>query len=167
MSDSNFFRGSRPSTRRSAGRPSASGQGTALLAGAFGAAFIAVPAHADEQRNPDIVVTGQRPDVNVNAEPEAPYKAESSDGKFTDSVLDTPKSQTVITKEVIEDIGATSFREINSVTFSNSSSSHPTTEPPGANDAPLNPFLMYLQQVTRCHVIGRGRQPRCDIMYAQ
>ena len=112
MSDSNFFRGSRPSTRRSAGRPSASGQGTALLAGAFGAAFIAVPAHADEQRNPDIVVTGQRPDVNVNAEPEAPYKAESSDGKFTDSVLDTPKSQTVITKEVIEDIGATSFREI-------------------------------------------------------
>lgn len=112
MFESSLSRGSRPSTRRRSSRASATSQGTALLAGAFGAAFIAVPAHADDQRDPDIVVTGQRPDVNVNAEPEAPYKAESSDGKFTDSVLDTPKSQTVITKEVIEDIGANSFREI-------------------------------------------------------
>lgn len=87
-------------------------QRTTLLAGAFGAAFLCVPAHAEEQRDPDIVVTGQRPDVNVNAEPEAPYKAESSNGKFTDKVLDTPKTETIIPKEVIEDIGANSFREI-------------------------------------------------------
>jgi len=87
-------------------------QRTTLLAGAFGAAFLCVPAHAEEQRDPDIVVTGQRPDVNVNAEPEAPYKAESSNGKLTDKVLDTPKTETIIPKEVIEDIGANSFREI-------------------------------------------------------
>ncbi len=97
------------SPRQPASMPTAR---TTLLAGAFGAAFLCVPAHAEEQRPPDIVVNGQRPDVNVNAEPEAPYKAESSDDKFTDSVLDTPKTETIIPKEVIEDIGANSFREI-------------------------------------------------------
>ena len=86
-------------------------QRATLLAGAFGAAFLCVPAQAQDHKDPDIIVIGQR-DVNENAEPEAPYKAESSDGKFTDKVLDTPKTQTVIPKEVIEDIGANSFREI-------------------------------------------------------
>ncbi len=99
-------------TKSSRSAATAASQGTTLLAGAFGAAFLCVPAHADEQRGPDIVVTGERPDVNVNAEPDAPYKAESSDGKFTDPVRDTPKTQTIIPKEVIEDIGANSFREI-------------------------------------------------------
>jgi len=86
-------------------------QRATLLAGAFGAAFLCVPAQAQDHKDSDIIVIGQR-DVNENAEPEAPYKAESSDGKFTDKVLDTPKTQTVIPKEVIEDIGANSFREI-------------------------------------------------------
>jgi len=87
-----------------------------LLAGAFGAAFLPTVAVAEEvsetQPQGEIVVTGQRPDVNVNAE-ESPYKIDrSTDRKFTDDVLDTPKSQTIIPKEVIEDIGANSFREI-------------------------------------------------------
>lgn len=89
---------------------------TTLLAGAFGAAFLPSIAVAEEvSESPpqgEIVVTGQRPDVNVNAE-ESPYKIDrSTDRKFTDDVLDTPKSQTIIPKEVIEDIGANSFREI-------------------------------------------------------
>ncbi|MGB5076862.1 MAG: TonB-dependent receptor, partial [Sphingorhabdus sp.] len=42
-----------------------------------------------------------------------PYKVEkSSNGKLTELVRDTPKSMTVIPKEVIEDIGATSLREV-------------------------------------------------------
>ena len=76
-----------------------------------------VVAHADEadagdQRN--IYVDGRRTaDVNPNANPEAPYKVEkSADGKFTEPLRDTPKTITAIPKEVIEDIGATSFREV-------------------------------------------------------
>ena len=88
-----------------------------LLAGAFGAAFLPTAAMAeeipDEQQRSEIIVSGDRPDVNVNAANEAPYKIdESTDGKFTAPVRDTPKTQTIIPKEVIEDIGATSFREI-------------------------------------------------------
>ena len=76
-----------------------------------------VIAHADEadagdQRN--IYVDGRRTvDANPNANPEAPYKVEkSADGKFTEPLRDTPKTITAIPKEVIEDIGATSFREV-------------------------------------------------------
>ena len=88
-----------------------------LLTGAFGAAFLPSAAMAeenlDDQVRGEIVVSGDRPDVNINAADEAPYKIdESTDGKFTAPVRDTPKTQTIIPKEVIEDIGATSFREI-------------------------------------------------------
>lgn len=91
-----------------------------LFAGAFAAVlFPSVAAHAaddaegaDQRR--DIVVNGQREaDANPNADPEAPYKVErSSNGKFTEEVRDTPKSITIIPKEVIEDVGATTFRDI-------------------------------------------------------
>ena len=99
---------------KSSGRAALTGT---LLAGAFGAAFLPSAAMAeenlDEQQRGEIVVSGDRPDVNVNAANEAPYKIdESTDGKFTAPVRDTPKTQTIIPKEVIEDIGATSFREI-------------------------------------------------------
>lgn len=104
---------SRPAGRPS-GRKALSGT---LLAGAFGAAFLPGAALAEDnedlQPRGEILVTGDRPDVNVNAAEEAPYKIdESTDGKFTAPVRDTPKTQTIIPKEVIEDIGATSFREI-------------------------------------------------------
>ncbi len=94
--------------------------GRTLMAGALSAAF-ATPAMAyddvgdqtgDDRRT--IIVTGERNgDANPNANPNAPYKVEkSADGKFTESIRDTPKSVTAIPKEVIEDIGATSFREV-------------------------------------------------------
>ena len=89
-----------------------------LLAGMMSAAIfpsaaaIASDDIGDDQRT--IVVTGQRADdANPNADPEAPFKVDrSANGKFTEQVRDTPKSMTVIPKEVIEDVGATSFRDI-------------------------------------------------------
>jgi len=88
-----------------------------LLAGAFGAAFLPGTVLASEEASPEgprIIVTGQRAgDANPNANPNAPYKVEqSADGRFTEEVRDTPKSITIIPKEVIEDVGATTFREL-------------------------------------------------------
>ncbi|MCB2048908.1 MAG: TonB-dependent siderophore receptor [Novosphingobium sp.] len=98
-------------------RPAAK-QGT-ILAGALAAAFLPAVAWADEaadenSRRSDIIVEGQRAgDANPNADPEAPYKVNrSSDSRFTEEVRDTPKSITIIPKEVIEDVGATSFRDL-------------------------------------------------------
>jgi catecholate siderophore receptor len=92
----------------------------ALLSGALSAS-IAAPAFGmddmadnDAQDRRTIIVTGERQgDANPNANPDAPYKVEkSANSKFTEPLRDTPKSVTVIPKEVIEDIGATSFREV-------------------------------------------------------
>ena len=87
---------------------------TTLLAGAFGAALVPSAAHGETDAQPDIVVTGEREaDRNPNADADAPYKVDrSTDGKFTEPVRDTPKSQYILPKEVIEDIGATTFREV-------------------------------------------------------
>lgn len=89
----------------------------ALLAAAMGAAFLPAAAHAAEAAGaagPEIVVNGERADdANPNADPQAPYKVDrSADSRFTEPVRDTPKSITVIPKEVIQDQGATSFREL-------------------------------------------------------
>lgn len=89
-----------------------------LLAGMMSAAiFPSAAAMASDDIGADqrtIVVTGERAeDANPNADPEAPFKVDrSANGKFTEEVRDTPKSMTVIPKEVIEDVGATSFRDI-------------------------------------------------------
>lgn len=88
---------------------------TALLATVLGSAFLPAVASAEEAATgPEIVVNGQRAaDANPNADGEAPYKVDkSADGRFTEPLRDTPKSITVIPKEVIEDQGATSFREL-------------------------------------------------------
>lgn len=75
---------------------------------------IAGGAHAEDDAGAaDIVVTGQRPAANPLADPSAPYKVDKTDSsKFTEPVADTPKSITIIPKEVIEDIGAKSFRDV-------------------------------------------------------
>jgi catecholate siderophore receptor len=92
----------------------------ALISGALSAA-VAGPAFAlddgadaDGQERRTIVVTGEKQeDANPNANANAPYKVETSaNSKFTEKLRDTPKSVTVIPKEVIEDIGATNFREV-------------------------------------------------------
>lgn len=69
---------------------------------------------ADAEQRSTIVVTGHRAaDANPNANAEAPYKVEkSANGKFTEPLRDTPRTITAIPKEVIEDMGATSFREV-------------------------------------------------------
>jgi len=92
----------------------------ALLAGVLSAFLVPATVHAavaDEDADAasrTIVVTGQRQsDANPNANPDAPYKVEkSAGGKLTEPLRDTPRSVTAIPKEVIEDIGATSFREV-------------------------------------------------------
>jgi catecholate siderophore receptor len=56
-----------------------------------------------------------RGDISGNpyADPAAPYKADRlSSNRFTQPILDTPKSITVVTREVIDDKNATSFRDI-------------------------------------------------------
>jgi catecholate siderophore receptor len=53
------------------------------------------------------------PGANPYADPVAPYKANRlSSSKFTESVLDTAKTVTILTKEVLDDKDATTIREI-------------------------------------------------------
>ncbi len=86
----------------------------ALAAAALPIAMAPGIAYADDAEGGQIIVTGHRlPDANPNANPDAPYKVEkSADSKFTEPLRDTPKTITAIPKEVIEDIGATSFRDV-------------------------------------------------------
>ena len=90
---------------------------TTVLASALAiACALPASAHAQEQYAAldSILVVGQRqPDANPNANENAPYKIEkSADDKFTEPLRDTPKSITAIPKEVIEDQGATTLREV-------------------------------------------------------
>jgi len=65
---------------------------------------------ADES---EIVVTGERPDQNPYADPEAPYRiVRSANGLLTENLIDTPKAVTVLPAEVIEDLGAATFRDL-------------------------------------------------------
>lgn len=101
-------------------RPAAAG--STILMGALSASLFAGTAHAADAAadaaapgdDRQIVVTGQRPsDANPNADPDAPYRVErSTNGRLTEEVRDTPRSVTIVPKEVIEDIGAQSFRDI-------------------------------------------------------
>ncbi|MEZ5896490.1 MAG: TonB-dependent siderophore receptor [Parvularculaceae bacterium] len=61
----------------------------------------------------EIIVEGERRSSNPYADPDAPYKIDrSASSKLTESLLDTAKSISVIPKELIDDAGATSFRDI-------------------------------------------------------
>jgi len=86
---------------------------TAFLPGVAHAADEVAAAGAGDG-GPEIVVEGERlKDANPDADRQAPYKVNrSGDSRFTEPVRDTPKSLTVIPKEVIQDQGATSFREL-------------------------------------------------------
>ncbi|HPE46867.1 MAG TPA: TonB-dependent siderophore receptor [Hyphomonas sp.] len=78
----------------------------------------ATPALADdsgepELRNETITVTDVTADTNPYGDPDAPYRAiRSASGLFTEDLLDTPKSITVITDETLHDLGAKSFRDL-------------------------------------------------------
>ncbi len=88
-----------------------------LLAVPLAAALVAVvPAHAADAVDAaadEIVVTGTRQGNNPFADPAAPFKVDrSASSKLTEDVVDTPKSITIIPKEVIEALGALSFRDL-------------------------------------------------------
>ncbi len=78
----------------------------------------ATPAFADESdepelRNETITVTDVTADTNPYGDPDAPYRAiRSASGLFTEDLLDTPKTITVITDETLHDLGAKSFRDL-------------------------------------------------------
>ncbi len=74
----------------------------------------ALAADMVEDQGVTIVVTGTRdPSANPNADPLAPYKVDrSASDKFGAPIADTPKSVTIIPKEVIQDSGAQSFRDL-------------------------------------------------------
>lgn len=85
---------------------------SSAVLGALGAALTA-PAAMAQETEPPVVVVGHRPDVNPYADPEAPYKIdELANGLFTEPLLDTPKGVTVLGSDLIDDLGADTFRDI-------------------------------------------------------
>lgn len=75
------------------------------------AARRAQPAQAAPVPYPN--ATGINADINPYADPSAPYKGDRLAGtKFTEKLLDTPRTVTVLTKEMLEDKNATSLKEV-------------------------------------------------------
>lgn len=62
---------------------------------------------------PIVDAVGPAPDRNPYADPAAPYKVDhvQAGGKFPEKLVDTPRSVTVLSKEVLEDKGATSLKQ--------------------------------------------------------
>ncbi len=64
-------------------------------------------------RSQSIEVTGHVPGADPYADPEAPYKADRlASTKFTEPILNTARTETVLTQEALEDKNATSIREV-------------------------------------------------------
>jgi catecholate siderophore receptor len=64
-------------------------------------------------RTDSVEVKGRVPALDPYADPVAPYKADRlSSSKFTEPVLNTAKSATVLTQEALEDKNATTLREV-------------------------------------------------------
>lgn len=62
---------------------------------------------------PVVDTAAPSPDRNPYADPAAPYKVDhvQAGGKFPEKLVDTPKSITVLSKEVLEDKGATTLKQ--------------------------------------------------------
>ncbi len=68
---------------------------------------------AEPQVVDSVTVTARRNLERPHVDPNAPYKADTSaSAKFTEPLLDTPKSVVVITDQVIKDSGAQTFRDL-------------------------------------------------------
>ncbi len=64
-------------------------------------------------RTESVVVRAHAPGADPYADPEAPYKADRlSSNKFTEPILNTARTETVLTQEALEDKNATSLREV-------------------------------------------------------
>lgn len=87
------------------------GTGAGLLA----ATLAAGAARADDAGNTvdSVEVVGERQREHPYVDPVAPYKTDrSASSKLTEPLLDVSKSVTVLSEEIIEDTGATSFRDL-------------------------------------------------------
>jgi catecholate siderophore receptor len=84
------------------------------LAVSIAALGVSLPAAAENTELNAIVVEGKvLPGQNPNSNPDSPYKAETLDSsKHARPIAETPKSITVITKESIEDSGATDLADV-------------------------------------------------------
>ncbi|WP_308911893.1 TonB-dependent receptor [Pseudokordiimonas caeni] len=74
---------------------------------------------ADAKKNPknddieEVLVEGRQAGSNPYADPMAPYKIDrSASSKLTQSILDAAKSITVLPKELIDDTGTNTFRDL-------------------------------------------------------
>jgi catecholate siderophore receptor len=79
------------------------------------ATTLSSPAYAEEKNTlTPIVVEGTSiGEANPYADPDAPYKVDySASSKYTEPLLNTPKTIRVVPKEAIKDAGFTSFREV-------------------------------------------------------
>ncbi len=63
-------------------------------------------------RSESVEVTAHAPGADPYADPEAPYKADRlASSKFTESILNTARTETVLTQEALDDKNATTLRE--------------------------------------------------------
>lgn len=64
-------------------------------------------------RHESVNVSATAPGADPYADPDAPYKADRlSSDKFTEPVLDTARTETILTQEALEDKNATTLREV-------------------------------------------------------
>jgi catecholate siderophore receptor len=64
-------------------------------------------------RTESVEVTGRLPGADPYADPEAPYKADRlASDKFAEPILNTARTETVLTQEALEDKNATALREV-------------------------------------------------------
>jgi catecholate siderophore receptor len=85
------------------------------LAGALAMTLCATAAQAQTSvTNLDgITVARKRPNLSDYVDPQAPYKIDrSASNKMTEPLLDTPKSVSVLAKDIIDDLGANTFRDL-------------------------------------------------------
>ncbi len=86
-----------------------------LQAGLVGALALGLGATgADAQTSVEgVTVARKRPNLTAYVDPVAPYKVDrSASSKITEPLLDTPKSVSVLTKDIIDDLGANTFRDL-------------------------------------------------------
>ena len=85
------------------------------LVGALALGLGATPALAQQAGNTveGVTVARKRPNLTAYVDPQAPYKVDlSASNKMTEPLLDTPKSVSVLTKDIIDDLGANTFRDL-------------------------------------------------------
>ena len=86
------------------------------LLGAIAATVVGAPAMAQVVAAADVsglTVVRRRPNLPPTIDSAAPYKADlSASGKLTQPLLDTPRSVSVLTEDLFDDLGAMNFRDL-------------------------------------------------------